>query len=61
MQGFFRPKAILDNKTEPERYPAENERKVIMFLVDALREDFVELDATALKYAYLTPDMPTNF
>ena len=61
MQGFFRPKAILDNKTEPERFPAENERKVIMFLVDALREDYVELDATALKHAYLTPDMPTNF
>lgn len=61
MQGFFRPKAILDNKTEPERFPAENERKVIMFLVDALREDYVELDETALKHAYLTPDMPTNF
>jgi hypothetical protein len=32
-----------------------------MFLVDALREDYVELDETALKHAYLTPDMPTNF
>ena len=61
MQGFFRPKAILDNKTEPERYPRENERKVIMFLVDALREDYVELDETARRHAHLTPDMPTNF
>ena len=61
MKGFFKPKAILDNKTEPERYPKDNDRKVIMFLVDALREDYVELDETAAGHAHLTPDMPTNF
>lgn len=44
MQGFFRQKALLENKVEPDRYPRENDRKVILFLVDGLREDFVELD-----------------
>lgn len=61
MQGFFRPKAILENKTEPERYPRENERKVIMLLVDALREDYVEFDEKSFKHAHLTPDMPSDF
>jgi predicted AlkP superfamily pyrophosphatase or phosphodiesterase len=61
LQGFFRQKAILTNKTSPEHNPRPNDRKVIMVLIDALREDFVELDETASRHARLTQDMPTHF
>lgn len=41
LMGFFKQKAILNNKTETgNQIPSD--RKLIILLVDALREDFVD-------------------
>ena len=42
--GFFRPKLALVEHSEPFETGYDSDRKVIMLLVDALREDFVEFD-----------------
>ena len=59
MIGFFKPKLNLTNHTEPFEKESKSDRKVIMLLVDALREDFVEFDTnthlyldTEASYAY---------
>ena len=44
MNGFFKPKLNLNNHSEPFGQASKSDRKVIMLLVDALREDFVEFD-----------------
>ena len=44
LQGFFRQKALLKNKTPTNIHPSQNDRKVILMLVDALREDFVSFE-----------------
>ena len=44
MIGFFRPKMVLLDHSEPFETGYDSDRKVIMLLVDALREDFVEFD-----------------
>jgi hypothetical protein len=44
LQGFFRQKALLANKTPSNPHTAQNDRKVILMLVDALREDFVSFE-----------------
>ena len=44
MNGFFKPKLNLNNHSEPFEQASKSDRKVIMLLVDALREDFVEFD-----------------
>jgi hypothetical protein len=47
LQGFFRQKAVLTNKTAPPQPTINNDRKVILMLVDALREDFVLFNESA--------------
>jgi hypothetical protein len=44
LQGFFRQKAVLSNKSPPPQPTIPNDRKVILLMVDALREDFVHFD-----------------
>lgn len=39
--GFFKQKELLENKT-PNPEGERNDRKVLMILVDALREDFID-------------------
>ena len=48
--GFFRPKLALAEHSEPFETGYDSDRKVIMLLVDALREDFVEFDTNASLY-----------
>ena len=40
--GFFKQKAILHNKTPAFTKNYKNDNKVIILLIDALREDFVD-------------------
>ena len=41
LMGFFKQKELLENKTaNPDGI--RNDRKVLMVLVDALREDFID-------------------
>ena len=40
----MKPKANLEDKTPPTQLGKTQKRKVILLLVDALREDFVEFD-----------------
>ena len=44
VRGFLRPKNLLPNHSSPEKVADlnKNDRKVVLFLVDALREDFVQ-------------------
>jgi hypothetical protein len=44
LQGFFRQKAVLSNKSPAPQPTIPNDRKVILMMVDALREDFVHFD-----------------
>ena len=44
MKGIFLSKHTLTDKTDYQTYGDINNKKVIMILVDALREDFVEMD-----------------
>jgi len=41
LMGFFKQKELLENKT-PNPLHERNDRKVVMVLVDALREDFID-------------------
>jgi phosphatidylinositol glycan class O len=50
LSGTFLTKRILRNKTPPA--PPKQGKQVIMLLVDALREDFVEMDEGLLKGSY---------
>ena len=50
MMGFFKPKLNLTNHTDPYEKSGKGDRKVIMLLVDALREDFVEFDTKTKTY-----------
>ena len=50
MMGFFKPKHNLTDHTQPFGEVGRNDRKVIMLLVDALREDLVEFDTNASLY-----------
>ena len=50
MLGFFRPKLTLLEHTDPYETEYESDRKVIMVLFDALREDFVEFDSDTHLY-----------
>ena len=43
--GFFKQKAILHNKTPAFSHNYKNDNKVIILLIDALREDFVDFGA----------------
>lgn len=61
LQGFFRQRAILTDKSPPPQPPIKNDRKVIMMLVDALREDFVDLDALATSHQRITEDNPDYY
>jgi hypothetical protein len=55
MAGLFPRRSSLPNKTTYEDSPLykeleiEKPRKVIMMLIDALREDFVQIDDASLK------------
>lgn len=44
IRGFLKPKILLPNRTQPDLVSdlQPNDHKVILLLVDALREDFVE-------------------
>ena len=44
LNGMFLQKHSLTNTTPPQDKTKANNRKVVMLLVDALREDFVEFD-----------------
>jgi len=44
LNGMFLQKQSLSINTPPQDNHESNNRKVIMLLVDALREDFVEFD-----------------
>ena len=44
MNGFFRQRALLLDKSNQRILPSKSDRKVIFLMVDALREDFVEFD-----------------
>jgi predicted AlkP superfamily pyrophosphatase or phosphodiesterase len=61
LQGFFRQKASLPNKSPPPQPTIHNDRKVIMMLFDALREDFVEWPEESKKHLRLTPDKHQDF
>ena len=50
MLGFFRPKLALIDHSEPFETDYDSDRKVVMLLVDALREDFVEFDTNTHTY-----------
>lgn len=50
LQGTFITKRVLTTKTPAAE--ARPGRQVIMLLVDALREDFVEMDEGLLKGSY---------
>ena len=54
MMGFFKPKLELTNHSEPFEKDSISDQKVILLLVDALREDFVEFDSNA--HLYLDAD-----
>ena len=45
LMGFFKQKAILHNKTPAFTKNYKNDNKVIILLIDALREDFVDFGA----------------
>ena len=45
MNGIFLAKKPLSYKSDPMLNGVNNDKKVITLLVDALREDFVEMDA----------------
>lgn len=45
LMGFFKQKAILHNKTPAFTKYDKNDNKVIILLIDALREDFVDFGA----------------
>jgi hypothetical protein len=55
MGGLFPRRSSLPNKTSYEDSPLykeleiEKPKKVIMLLIDALREDFVQIDEASLK------------
>ena len=59
LQGFFRQKAVLANKSPAPQPTVHNNRKVIMMLVDALREDFVEFEDPT--HTRIKPEMPDHF
>jgi len=44
LHGMFMQKSSMNNTTEPHDKHSKNRNKVVMLLVDALREDFVEFD-----------------
>lgn len=44
LHGMFMQKQSMTNTSEPQDKPKRNNKKVVMLLVDALREDFVEFD-----------------
>ena len=48
--GFFRQKSILTDVTPSRITPSKSDRKVILLMVDALREDFVEFDTNTPRY-----------
>lgn len=56
LMGFFKQKAILENKTAVPVDQAPSDRKVIMLLVDALREDFVDFGANTTTTLSLDPN-----
>jgi hypothetical protein len=41
LKGFYRERLLLQNKSVPAKNTDTNDKKVILLLVDALREDFV--------------------
>lgn len=56
LQGFFREKAIIPRKSDATNIinVIPNPRKVIMLLVDALREDFVDFDEEMAEFKFIT-------
>jgi hypothetical protein len=52
LSGAFLTKLVLTTKNIEEPRTNESGRQVIMLLVDALREDFVEMDEGLLKGTY---------
>ena len=60
MDGFFREKTMLTDKSPPRGSNPENsDRKVILLLADALREDFVEFPENV--DTYLKHDDPMAY
>lgn len=51
LKGFFREKSVITRKSDAASLISStpNNRKVIMLLVDALREDFVDFDEKTSK------------
>jgi hypothetical protein len=58
LKGFYRERLLLPNKSPVDVDPPKD-RKVILMLCDALREDFVEFDDRA--HTRLDPDADTAF
>ena len=58
LQGFFREKSVITRKSDVTHVinTAPNNRKVIMLLVDALREDFVDFDEQTSKLQQIAPE-----
>ena len=50
LMSFFKPKKNLTENTPPFEQAQSGNRKVIMMLFDALREDFVEFDSDTHTY-----------
>ena len=60
LDGFFREKTMLSDKSPPRGSSPENsQRKVILLLADALREDFVEFPENV--DTYLKPEDPMAY
>lgn len=58
LDGFFREKTILMDKSSPRlQEPKNSQRKVILLLADALREDFVEFPDNIDTYLNTTSPM----
>ena len=53
---FAMPVMEMHDKTEPFAAENDSDRKVILLLIDALREDFVEFDTNT--HLYLDPEAP---
>jgi len=63
LKGFFREKALLPNRTNGTKVNSQepNDRKVIMLLVDALREDFVAFDEPSKHFRYIDEEGPETY
>ena len=62
LMGFFKQKATLDNKTERAAHDkAPSDHKIIILLVDALREDFVDFGSNTTARLMLDPTAPYGY